>query len=564
MIFELLFPYKTMAILTRDQLSAKFQNGVVPSENDFRDLIDSLLNKCDDDFFGRWKPMVNYYPGDVVIFKNSLYKLKSENESQDTGKQTSSKAKLKKNEDDCASDENDGNKGDPYCSSICPDEDTAHWVNLTFDLEDDDWEYNIANTLVAKDVNARVGIGTKNPNGKLHVEEPSSGRLIFNPHEVHTQAHGSDVANTDPTLHMAWEPFEGCESSHLNVRQEQGVTQLETTAECGFYLHRIIEDGQPTEQLAAFRPDGAGIGTHEPEARLDVVVKNVGRMQVNPEKCDVITLRLVDEQSAATATETVEENFNTFATDTKQGFKFQPTGDVENKNGGPRMVVIDQAGHLGVGTESPECELDVINPEAGQIVASVGKTNPALSIVNLRPVGKTSYLTAGADNSFAVFKTDAECGFVFKQGAEYDPTREKTPEKDLTGDHHVYIDQRGKVGVGTAPTEYETDVKGKVRANEIYLPTNETTIEEKGEIQDALDVVCSLTPILFKWRQKDEVLSDRTQFGLRVSECDDYVPQVVNDLGRGDMAIAYQNLVPLLIKAIQEQQELIDELRSGK
>ena len=453
-----------MAILTRKELCDRFRNGLVPSEESFRDLIESTLNKCDDDFFGRWQTNTNYYPGDVVIFKNSLYKLLPKPGTNTEVPAESKQAKKKKSSDDTNNSEN-GKGGDPYCENTDPDTD-SRWESLIFDLVDDDWEYNIANTLVAVNTKARVGIGTKNPNGKLHIEAESSGRMVFNPTEVQTQQHGT--ATADPTLKIEWEPVDGCDTSYVNIRQEEGVTRLETNAECGFYFQHQSNEEEPAK-LAAFRPDGAGVGTHSPKAQLDVYTQEVGHVMANPENCDEVTLRLED-KDCNQATQTVNGDFNTFQTDAARGFKFEPTAEQENKTeAAPRHVVIDQAGNMGVGTDSPACKLDVVNPEVGQIAAFVAETNPALSVVNLKPADKACYLTAGADNAFAVLKTDADCGFVFKRGEDYDPEHEVTPEKNLMGTPHVYIDQNGKVGVGAQPDKYEMDVRGKVKSDEVYL-----------------------------------------------------------------------------------------------
>lgn len=550
-----------MAVLTRDQLVAKFKTNVIPSEDSFRDLIDSTLNMCDDDFFGRWKYTHKYYAGDVVIHNNTLYKLRPDPNAPDDSQEDVEPQKMKK----AANGDSDGEtdkEGTPYCSAKRPDQDSGddgRWEKLTFDLKDEDWEYEEDNTLVAMNPNARVGIGTKNPGGKLHVEEEGRGKLIFNPCQVHASSH--EKADTDPVLKLEWEPFPDCDTSFVQIRQQEAATQIETTAESGILIHHVDEGQEASGKLAAFTPAGAGIGTHEPQASLDVKTDEVGRFKVNPSEQENVTVRL-ENKDGYSATESVDEGGNTFRTDAKGGFKFLPAAETENKNGGARVVTIDQSGHVGIGTEAPACELEVVKPESGKISASVGRTNPSLSVVNLRPAGKTSYLTAGADNSFAVLKTDAECGFVFKRGADHDP--EKMPEKDLSGDHLVYIDQDGKVGVGKSPEGYEVDVKGKVQTNELYLPTNETTIEETGEIENALEVVCNLTPILFKWRQQDDALSDRDQYGLRARECDEYTPEAVTHINKGQLAIAYQNMVPLLIKAIQEQQAIIDELRSSK
>ena len=43
-----------MALMSRLDLEALFKNGKKPSEKDFAHLIESMLNKRDDQFMGRW------------------------------------------------------------------------------------------------------------------------------------------------------------------------------------------------------------------------------------------------------------------------------------------------------------------------------------------------------------------------------------------------------------------------------------------------------------------------------------------------------------------------------
>ena len=547
-----------MPILTRYQLIQQFQNGMIPSQSNFENLIDSMLNKCDDDFFGRWKESVEYYVGDVVIYGNTLYRLVADPDKVivDTNSE-GTQAQVKDNK--TAEGGSEEKLGDPYCSTDPPNMDTKRWAKLTFDLKDEDWEYD-NDTLTTNNLNANTGIGTKAPQGKLHVDQEQRGRLVFNP--IVPYEHHEALPQTSPEIRLERDLVEDCDPGYLSVRQDEDATQIETSANHGYFIHHKSDTADKPALVMSIRPEGTGIGSHVPDAALHVNNEGIGEVLVNPTSCDSVTIELRNKDGHS-ASESVDEDFNTFTTNAKQGFKFRPESDPEPKKGYKKIVVIDERGFVGLGTDSPQCVLDAVNPECGRALVSLDNTNPAFSIVNLRPAGKTSYLTSGAENTYAVFKTDAECGFVFKRGAKYDPSQKAQPEKDLNGDHQVYIDQDGKVGIGKSPNNFELDVHGTLEAHEMYLPTNEKLIEEIDEhpIENAIDKICSLNPIRFKWRQPDDVLSKRDQFGLRASECDDIVPEVVKG-EKGNLAIAYQNLVPLLIKAIQEQQEIIKELRN--
>jgi len=75
-----------------------------------------------------------------------------------------------------------------------------------------------------------------------------------------------------------------------------------------------------------------------------------------------------------------------------------------------------------------------------------------------------------------------------------------------------------------------------------------------------LDSVLNLRPISFNW--KDE-RNNKRNIGLIAQEVETEIPEVVSkpDTAKGMMGIQYTSLVPVLIKAIQEQQAQINLLR---
>jgi hypothetical protein len=75
-----------------------------------------------------------------------------------------------------------------------------------------------------------------------------------------------------------------------------------------------------------------------------------------------------------------------------------------------------------------------------------------------------------------------------------------------------------------------------------------------------LEIITALRPVTFTYKESD----GSTRLGLIAEEVHEVLPEVVNydKEGRPD-SINYETLVTNLIKAIQQQQTQIDELRGG-
>ncbi|MUG97766.1 carbohydrate-binding protein [Scytonema sp. UIC 10036] len=69
-----------MNLRKRNELKSLFRNKSRLSETYFAELIDSMLNKRDDQFHGIWKPGQTYQKGDVVYYDCALWEMQSDNE----------------------------------------------------------------------------------------------------------------------------------------------------------------------------------------------------------------------------------------------------------------------------------------------------------------------------------------------------------------------------------------------------------------------------------------------------------------------------------------------------
>ena len=75
-------------------------------------------------------------------------------------------------------------------------------------------------------------------------------------------------------------------------------------------------------------------------------------------------------------------------------------------------------------------------------------------------------------------------------------------------------------------------------------------------IENALDTVQQLRGVTYTWKE-----NDTDSMGLIAQEVEKVLPELVNQTENGK-SIAYPNMVGLLIQAIKEQQEQIDELKA--
>jgi hypothetical protein len=73
-----------------------------------------------------------------------------------------------------------------------------------------------------------------------------------------------------------------------------------------------------------------------------------------------------------------------------------------------------------------------------------------------------------------------------------------------------------------------------------------------------LDIVSQLNPVMFEWKE-----SGKTQDGLIAQEVEPLIPEAVStNEHTGFYEMDYSKLVTPLIKAIQEQQEQIEQLKA--
>jgi hypothetical protein len=123
----------------------------------------------------------------------------------------------------------------------------------------------------------------------------------------------------------------------------------------------------------------------------------------------------------------------------------------------------------------------------------------------------------------------------------------------------ILIDDTGKVGVGTTGPAYALDVLGTIRATGDVIAYSDARVKDNVEtITGALSKVKSLRGVSYTRNDSED---KSLKIGIIAQEVLKVLPEVVQQDDEGKYSVAYGNMVGLLIEAIKEQQQQIEELK---
>jgi hypothetical protein len=152
---------------------------------------------------------------------------------------------------------------------------------------------------------------------------------------------------------------------------------------------------------------------------------------------------------------------------------------------------------------------------------------------------------------------------------------------DGSNKNAVYIPfSTGNVGIGNfTPTDQPTEalhVAGNILCGQQYMVSDRRLKKNIGKLDKGLKELLKLNPISFQQKTQEDFNSeesmlglksylsknDRDRVGLVAQEIEEIVPEVVHEDSNGIKSIDYTSLIPVLIKAVQEQNREIVELRN--
>lgn len=366
------------------------------------------------------------------------------------------------------------------------------------------------------DQNGLVGIGTTNPSSALTING-SSPSLQFRNGEID-------------------KGFLKTTANHMML----GTNAGNTTGKLSFQI-------QDEEKMVIDETGNIGMGTASPEARLDVSTTGTGQV-----------LKL---NAASQTFMGIWEN-NGY-----RGYLGSYYGDVADIDvgslaGAVHLVTgssIDltaKAGKIGIGTQSPAQLLEVYSPSGDAFARiSTGVVNQFVGLEWVRPSGSSWRMGHGNTGRFQIIRGS---------GPSF-----SNPEVIVEAyNDSFYPGTTGTIDLGNDFNRWETvyAVNGVINTSDEREKTNIRNIKY------GLNDVMKLRPVSFEWKSNAEA---GTKLGLIAQELKEVVSEVVV-LGDGKLSsdtpettsnqesrygVYYSDLIPVLIKAIQEQQQMIGELR---
>jgi hypothetical protein len=133
------------------------------------------------------------------------------------------------------------------------------------------------------------------------------------------------------------------------------------------------------------------------------------------------------------------------------------------------------------------------------------------------------------------------------------------------GTETLRILANGNVGIGLTNPTYKFHVNGKLKTTGINETSDERLKKSILPIEKPLQMIEDLRGVTYYWRRDefpDQEFEADMQYGLIAQEVEKVLPELVATDSEGWKSIEYSHLVPILLEAIKEQQELIKDLKT--
>lgn len=85
-------------------------------------------------------------------------------------------------------------------------------------------------------------------------------------------------------------------------------------------------------------------------------------------------------------------------------------------------------------------------------------------------------------------------------------------------------------------------------------------VNQKENIHDlvnAIDIINQIRPVSFNWKEDGKL-----SYGVIAQEIEEVLPELVNTNSAGVKSVAYSQIIPFLVKVIQEQHKEIQNIKS--
>lgn len=136
---------------------------------------------------------------------------------------------------------------------------------------------------------------------------------------------------------------------------------------------------------------------------------------------------------------------------------------------------------------------------------------------------------------------------------------ESVPESSIPDPGNVKVnDSIGRTTIDLDGAKGEIHADGKITAKK-FVESDVRCKEDIVTLGEATDKVCRLRGVSFRWKQDYGDGAPSRSLGLVAQEVKEVLPEAVSQDDEGYLSIAYGEIVPVLIEAMKEQQETIED-----
>jgi hypothetical protein len=518
-------------IKDRKGLEQLFTEGSIPTQKDFKTLIDSVVVKRDDKFFGKWKSGVGYVEGDVVLYEDevkkqvSIYVFVSKKTAQALNP-------------DCDTDDDCGNKPPNAC---------CRWQLIHLDFDDGDWFVDEESQTMYAKVFGKIGIGTKAPAAFLHINDTTEGagsQFLFNP----TGAGGA------PRFQMvnAVQSQFAQEATQLEQLLNDDVAQWLTNTPLGFVFKKqatnptVAQNARHTEGgvhedtlLLLVSNEGnrprIGIGTNAPNSALEVTNEVSGsavQLDVDTDEKPQLILLKQTEGKLFDVAQSIDNQLAMWTTNAPHGYLFAHDSN-------ETVVSINANGNVGIGTTEPKTKLEITDNagQKGKFNFDVNQSIPIMEITNLLEGESEVTMSVAVHIDSTVFSTDAAQGYAFLHDNFEEPALSLIPED----------------------TQFYLNLDGLSNSRGVYV--RPLLNDNKNQpLTEGLKILKTLTPQI---RKPDGDNHPQMGFVFKPKDAKTQLPsEIVRQFPGQTFGIAQHNLIATLVRAVQELEEKITKLEA--
>ena len=235
----------------------------------------------------------------------------------------------------------------------------------------------------------------------------------------------------------------------------------------------------------------------------------------------------------------------------------QSAGDVDFDSG--TFFVDESENRVGIGTISPSATLDL---GTGNKQIKVTQANITEVYIEGEGVRLKNILASGGwARSIVKYQDSLGVDYFGLGGFGGGQSLDYVYLGPAWNNNYQVWESTGDVGIGTTSPSYKLHVNGSVAGVGAY--NNLSDVNWKKNIQDityGLDKILKLKPITFNWLNED--YGDRINIGFIAQEVEEIIPNMVTTAEDGTKSLAITDLIPVLTKAIQEQQAIIESIQT--